>query len=128
MEKYILQLLSDIACTTENRSWPFLRKDLDFFDWISPDEEERTAPVRSLEGCTGITKEQLPPSEVMSDTQLSRLLRALKTMLDTYNCSFVLQVEVPERIQYAAIRDNVNQQVKVRQWHMGFFEVCGSGT
>jgi hypothetical protein len=128
MEKYILQLLSDIACATENISWPFLKKELDFRDWISPDEEERTAPVRNLEEWTGITKEQLPPAEMMSDTQVSRLLRALKTMLDTYNCCFVLQLQVPERIQYATIRDYFNQQVKVREWHIGFFEVCRSGT
>ena len=128
MEKYIVQILADIAWTTENMSWPFAKQNLDFRDWISPDEEERTAPVRNLEDWTGITKEQLPPAEVMSDIQVSRLLSALKTMLDTYNCSFVLQHEVPERIQYAAIRDNFNQQVKVMQSQYGFFEVCRSGT
>jgi hypothetical protein len=49
-------------------------------------------------------------------------------MLDAFNWSFVLLTEVPERIQYAVIRDNFNQQAKVKRWHMGFFEVCRSGT
>lgn len=49
-------------------------------------------------------------------------------MLNDYNWSFVLQTEVPERIQYAAIRDNFNQQAKVKRWHMGFFELCIPGT
>ena len=49
-------------------------------------------------------------------------------MLDAYNCSFVLQTEVPERIQYAAIRENFDQEVKVKRWHMGFFELCKEGT
>jgi hypothetical protein len=49
-------------------------------------------------------------------------------MLDAYNSSFVMQTKVPERIQYAAIRDNFNQQAKVKRWHMGFFELCKKGT
>jgi hypothetical protein len=35
---------------------------------------------------------------------------------------------VPERIQYATIRDNFKQPAKVKRWHMGFFELCRSGT
>lgn len=128
MEKYLIQLLADIVSATENISWPFWKKEVDIHDWISPEEEEGTAQVRELEEWTGIYKEQLPPQEMLSDDQLSKVLGALKKMLDTYNCSFVLQTETPERIQYATIRANFNQQVKVRQWHDGFFEVCRPGT
>ena len=49
-------------------------------------------------------------------------------MLDAYNCSFVLQTTVPDRIQYSCIRANFNQDVRVNQWHMGFFELCEDGT
>src|SRR6266536_5161879 len=49
-------------------------------------------------------------------------------MLDACNWSFVLQIQVPERIQCAAIRDNFNQQAKLKRWHMGFFELCRPGT
>lgn len=62
------------------------------------------------------------------DEQVNRLLDALKKMLDAYNWSFVLQTQVPERIQYTAIRDNFNQDVKLKRWHMGFFELCRPGT
>src|SRR6266536_3227561 len=40
----------------------------------------------------------------------------------------VLQTNVPERIQYAAMRDNFNQEAKIKHWHMGFFELCRLGT
>ena len=49
-------------------------------------------------------------------------------MLDAYNCSFVLQTQVPERIQYEALRDNFDQEVKIKRWHLGFFELCRPGT
>src|SRR3990172_11355757 len=128
MEKYIEQLLTDIAHSTKNVSLPFAEKAMELNDWISPDEEEKTAPVRELEEWTGIKKEHLPPAEMLSDEQVHLLLNALNKMLDVYNWSFVLQNQVPERIQYAAIRDNFNQQSKIKRWHMGFFELCREGT
>lgn len=128
MEKYILQLLTDIAEATTNLSMPFIEKDLQLQDWISDEDEERTAPVRNLEEWIGIYKEQLPPEEMLTDDQVHRLLEALIKMLDACNWSFVLQTQVPERIQYSAIRDNFNQQIKLKQWHKGFFVICRPGT
>jgi hypothetical protein len=128
MEKYIEQLLEDIAYATENVSLPYVDREVNLHDWISDEEEDRTAPVRNLEEWTGIGKAQLPPHEMLTDGQIQRLSIALKKMLDVYNWSFVLQTEVPERIQYAAIRENFNQEAKVKIWHMGFFELCRPGT
>ena len=128
MEKYIEQLLSDIADATENVSLPFIEKELNLEDFITDEEENENAPVRSLEEWTGITREMLPSDEMLNDHQVNSLLIALKKLLDAYNWSFVLQTQVPERIQYATIRQNFDQQVKVKRWHMGFFELCGPGT
>jgi hypothetical protein len=124
MEKYIEQLLADIAYAAENVSWPFVEKEMDLHDWISEEDEDKTAPVRNLQEWTGIKQEMLPPEKMLNDEQVQQLLHALNKMLDAYNCSFVLQTKVPERIQYAAIRDNFSQDVKVKTWHMGFFEMC----
>ena len=99
MEKYIKQLLGDIAYATENVDWPFVEKETNLHDWLPNDEEDSTAPVRNLEKWTGISTDQLPPPEMLSDAQVSQLLDALKKMLDAYNWCFVLQIEVPERIQ-----------------------------
>ncbi len=128
MENYLNQLLADIEFATENVSFPFPESDWSTHDWISDEEENQTAPVRDLEEWTGMRQEQFPPAEMLTDSQVHHVLSALKKMLDAYNCSFVLQTEMPERIQYAAIRDNFNQQVKVKRWHMGFFELCKEGT
>lgn len=46
---------------------------VDFWDVPTPEEEERNAPVRQLEELTGISKDQLPPEEMLSDDHLSRL-------------------------------------------------------
>lgn len=128
MEKYIKQLLGDIAYAMENVNWPFVEKEANLHDWLPNDEENSTAPVRNLEKWTGICTDQLPPPEMLSDMQVSQLLDALKKMLDAYNWCFVLQIEVPERIQYATIRDNFNQPAKILRWHYGFFEICKPGT
>lgn len=128
MKRYIEQLLADILYATGNVSSPFVEKELNPHDWLSDEEEEKTAPVRNLEEWTGITKEMLPPAERLNNEQVNFLLEAIKKMLDAYNCSFVLQTQIPERIQYDSIRDNFNQEVKVKRWHMGFFELCRPGT
>src|SRR5205823_14737866 len=111
MEKYLKQLREEIAFATENVSWLFVEKEFQLHDWISEEEEDKAAPIRDLEEWTGIGKEQLPPAEMLTDEQVNILVDALKKMLDEYNCSFVLQIQVPERIQYATIRDNFNQHV-----------------
>jgi hypothetical protein len=128
MEKYIKQLLADIYYAAENVSLPFVEGRWELHDWITDDEEDKTALVRNLEEWTGISKAQLPPHERLTDVQVHQLLIALKKLLDAYNWSFVMQTEVPERIQYMAIRDNFNQEAKVKRWHRGFFECCRPGT
>ncbi|MBC7873670.1 MAG: hypothetical protein H7Y01_06730 [Ferruginibacter sp.] len=128
MEKYIEQLLSDIKEATENVSLPFAEKQIQLHDWVADEEEDKIAPVRQLEDWTGIRKEMLPPQEMLNDGQVNSLLVALIKMLDAYNWLFVLQTQVPERVQYAVIRDNFNQEAKVKRWHMGFFQFCQPGT
>lgn len=127
-ETYIVQLLKDIKLATENISWPYREKEVDVWDWIPDEEEERIAPFRELEEWTGLRQEMLPPETMLNDHQVSRLLGTLKNMLDEYNWSFVLQLEVPERIQYETIRQNFKQQAQVKRWHPGFFELCSPGT
>jgi len=127
MEKYLNQLLADIDYATQNASLPSTGGD--WRDWISEDEENATAPIRNLEEWTGITGDMLPPEDVLNDEQVTRLLKSLNKMLDAYNCCFVIaQGEPPERIQYKTIKENFNQDVKVKSWHMGFFELCPPGT
>ena len=128
MEKYTEQLLADIAYATENVSVPFANRELELHNWMPEEEEEKTAPIRNLEEWTGINMVQLPPHEMLSDAQVMDVLNALKKMLDAYNWCFVLQIVVPERIQYTAMRENFNQEAKIKQWHMGFFELCRQGT
>jgi hypothetical protein len=128
MQNYIHQLLADIAYAAENVSLPFTEKQTGIYEWVAEEEEEKMAPVRNLEEWTGISKEMLPSHEMLNDEQVHHLLKAVIEMLDAYNCLFVLQIQVPERIQYTAIRDNFNQHVKIKRWHPGFFNYCPPGT
>lgn len=128
MQRYFQQLLEDIAIATAHISLPFTETELHLHDWLSPEDEDKTAPVRKLEEWTGIKQEMLPSHKLLDDEQVHQLLEALNKMLDAYNWCFVLQTEVPERVQYETIRQNFSQNVKVKRWHMGFFELCKPGT
>lgn len=127
MQKYIQQLLADIQEATEvMENLP--SRELSLEDWISQEAEEENAPKRVLSEWTGIRAEMLPPASMLSEKQIQQLLEALNRMLSAYNCHFVLQTEVPELFQYETIRQNIEQVVTVKQWHMGFFEMCKPGT
>ncbi len=128
MQHYIKQLLTDIETATQNVSFPFVEKELSIHDWVSEEEEDANAPARNLCEWSGITPEMLPPATMLKEKEVKELLQALNQMLSAYNCHFVLQTEVPEHLQYETIRQNFNQDVKVKQWHMGFFEMCKPGT
>ena len=128
MEKYLLQLLADIAQATESVDRHCPDGPFDIWDWIPDDEEDKTAPRKQLEDWTGIRKAQLPPDEQLNDEQIHLLLGALNKMLNEHNWMFVLQIAVPERVQYRALRDNLDQEAIVKCWHMGFFELCKKGT
>jgi hypothetical protein len=128
MKDYIHQLLDDIQLATEHITFPFADQPQSVHDWLSPKEEDSIAPIRNLEEWTGISTDMLPPSEMLTEKDIHQLLESLKKLLSACNCEFVLQTVVPERIQCETIRQNFNQDVKVRQWHMGFFELCKPGT
>jgi len=126
MEKYVTQLIADIEQAIQNFTRPQYENELLF--WMPDKDEEATARVINLQEWTGIYAEMFPHESSLTDEQVTRLLKALIKMLDEYNWRFVLQFTTPDRIQYNTIRDNFNQQAKVKHWHMGFFEVCKPGT
>ena len=126
MEEYVTKLIMDIDHSAANVKWPEQKTYYDFL--ISDKKEEATAPLRSLEEWTGIYKDLLPEEALLSDQQVNSLLESLIRLLNVYNCCFVLQVEVPDRIQYRCIRENFKQIVKVKRYNTGFFQFCEPGT
>lgn len=67
MKRYVHQLLTDIQIATTNVQRPFTDSDENLINWLSDEEEERTAPRIPLEDWTGIRKAQLPPQEYLDD-------------------------------------------------------------
>lgn len=129
MKHYIDQLVSDIEQATEAIEWPFVKRtELSIHDWRSPEEEEATAPVRNLAVWTRISGEMLPPEHMLTDEQVSILLLALTKLVAECNCHVVFQTQVPDRFQYESIRQNFDQEIKLREWNDGFFEFCKPGT
>lgn len=57
MQKYIHQLLDDIAYATKNVSVPFVKDELEWHIRMSDKEEDKTAPVRNLQEWTEISNE-----------------------------------------------------------------------
>lgn len=132
MEKYLAQLLDDIAHATGNVAWPYAptsdEEGLSLFDWISDEEEDKTAPRRQLEDWTGIQQSQLPPADQLTDEQVHVLLEALKKMLNEYNWYFCVIFTLPERLEYEVLRTNFSQEAIIKRHHQGFFQTCKDGT
>lgn len=128
MEKYLDQLLADIAHATEHVAWPYPpasdEEGISLFDWISDEEEDKTAPRRDLEEWTGIRQTQLPPADQLTDEQVHVLMEALKKMLGEYNWHFCVIFSMPERLEYEVLRNNFKQEATAKRWHTGLFDTC----
>ncbi|GEM_PF-851249 len=127
MDKYLEQLLADIKYATENVAWPYASSEkeaVSLADWISDEEEEKTAPRIQLEVWTGIQQSQFPPENLLSDKQIDLLYKALEEMLRAYNYYATFIFTLPTRIRYEVVRTNFSQEAIQKQWHTGFFELC----
>lgn len=97
------------------------------YDWSdikSEEEELRTAKKQSIAAWTGISKDALPPHEMLSDEELENLYEALSDMLDEYNMSIVFVFTLPVRIRYQVLRKYYDQERAMLQWNTDFFDVC----
>lgn len=127
LQRYIDQLLTDIEVATKNvpEPWYPMEEEVDeefgLLPWM---EDPESAPTKSLEEWTNLKKEQFPPDNRLTDSQVSSLLCAIKHLLDVYNCSAVFQIEVPERIQYRVIRERFRQEVPMLKANYFFFKFC----
>lgn len=125
MDKYLQQLLADLQLATENVAWPYPeRESVALSDWISDEEEEKTAPRIQLEEWTGIQQSQFPPQHLLSDKQIKVLYQAIADMLAAYNYSATFIFTMPDRDKYEVVRQHFKQEAIQKQWHMGFFELC----
>ncbi|MFK7936431.1 MAG: hypothetical protein AB8G22_23150 [Saprospiraceae bacterium] len=118
------QLLADIDYVREHPPQIYREAEEDIFEWLPPDEDEQQAPKKTIEEWTGIKQYALPPADRLKDRQLSVLLESLKELLAVYNCHFVLLVEVPERIQYQALRRGWFQISPMTRFHEHHFSFC----
>lgn len=128
MKRYLEQLHEKIELITETIVHPREYGERDYLDWISDTDEDRTSPRRDLEEYLGLLKIELPPASKLSNEQIKDLLGALKKLLDKINWSFVMVIEVPERVQYETVRDNFSQEIILKSWNMGFFTLCSEGS
>ena len=124
MEKYLQQLLEDIAYATANVASPYAAVSVDFWDWISDEEEDKTAPRIPLEEWTGIQQSQLPPVHLLTDEQIEVLYTALEKMLIAYNYAIIFIFTTPIRTRYEVLQVNFSQEAIQKRWHDGFFETC----
>lgn len=126
MKRYLDQLHKDIAYAIDNVQRPYVEKEggYDLWEWKTRDEELRTAKKQSIEAWTGISRDALPPHELLSDEEVDKLYNALSRMLDVYNMSIVFFFIVPVRICYQVLRKYYDQELPMLQWNMDFFDVC----
>ena len=129
MQKYINQLIQDIEIARDDLQVPWIvpEEGYQLDDWLSGEEDEEQAPVKTIEDWSSIKQEQLPPAERLNDEQVETLFHALKKLLEGFNCNFVMQFETPIRVQYRVMRSMWSQQHGWMSWHPNFFDVCQDG-
>lgn len=128
MEEYVKQLLSDIATATENARFYFPKRKFSYREWVSEEEEEKTAIEKQFDELTGIRKILLPPEDLLTDNQVEQLLSALEKLIEAYHYEPFFIYSIPDRLRYTVFRENLDQTIKIRNFYQGNFELCKKDT
>lgn len=126
MNRYLNQLMSDIAYAEQHAPKPFIEsKELSIWDFISYEDEMRSSKHKSLEEWTGISKDAFPPDDLLSDEEVNGLFDAASRMLSEYNMHIIFHLcDTPVRAQYRVMRAYWDQELPMLQHNYGFFDTC----
>jgi hypothetical protein len=102
MERYISQLLADIAAASrsENNATPVAQEET-FESYIAEVERylsgEGAKPLRRI---LGLEEIQFPPIERLTDQQMLHVISAFKNCLDSWNVSLEMPEKLPISLKY----------------------------
>jgi len=123
MQRYIDQLIEDLRKAKNHvPSEPKFSEDYEEF------EEQmfaiETAPDVPMKKLFGVSYEELPPPERLTDSQMQQLIDAIVDTWEAFNCSADFPENVPLKLKYELIRDEFADPIHYMPGYSMHYDFC----
>ena len=125
MHPYIPHLLADIAAAHRSEELAELQKPQTFEEEM--EEVERYVsedPEHTLSYYCGLKKEDFPPAEQLSVSDMKAVIKAFDAMLSTWNLSIDIPKKLPAAFAYTLMVDTLNKKTMITNYGFVSFDFC----
>jgi len=123
MQNYINQVIFDLHNAKKNAP-----EEPDFGDNYEDFEkvmfEIETAPSKSAKEIFGVSFEELPPPNRLTDFQMQQLIDAILDTFDAFNCSAELSEQMPLTLKYELLRSCFENEIHIMPGFSMHFDFC----
>jgi hypothetical protein len=130
MQSYINYLLGDIAeacreMVSQARPWAAGNHQQSFDEYFREVQQFlENYPQHPFSYYCGLSKEQFPPADRLTDAQLDALCEAFRSMLATWNISADIHIKVPPGKMYSLLVSVLDEKVSMGLETMTTIEFC----
>ena len=123
MQHYIEQLIDDLAEAKKHvPPEPVFSEDYDEFEKQMLAIE--TAPDVPAKKLYGISYEELPPPERLTEKQMQQLIEAIADTWAAFNCFIIFPDNVPIKLQYELIREQFAEPIHYMPGWSNNYDFC----
>jgi len=123
MQRYIEQLIEDLQNAKKN-----VLPEPDFGESYEEFEEKmleiESTPEVSAKQIFGVSYEELPPVEKLTNEQIQILIDVICDTAAAFKCSFDFPESVPLKLQYQLIRNKFNEDIQIMPGFNLHFDFC----
>ena len=125
MQRYINQLIQDLQAAKKNVPQdPQLGTEESYEEFEAKMFAIETAPNVSSKQLYGVSFEELPPKERLTEDQMQQLYDALVDTMEAFNCSIDFPEGVPLHLRYEMLRDTFAEPVQHMPGFTHHYDFC----
>ena len=123
MQRYINQLIEDLRAA-KNQVPPEPKLSEDYEEFEKQMFEMETSPSIPMKQLFGISYDELPPPEKLTEEQMQQLIDAIFETWAAFNCSAEFPDDVPIKLQYDLVRDQFADPIHYMPGYSMDFDFC----
>lgn len=125
MQRYIEQIIGDLKESKKNvPPDPELENTKNYEDFEEKMFAIETAPSQHKKDVFGVSFEELPPPEKLTDKQIEQLLDAIEDTFEAFNISIEYKDNMPIKLKYDVLRDSFKYDIHIMPGFSMHFDFC----
>lgn len=125
MQRYIEQVIEDLQEAKKNvPADPELGTEDSYEEFAEKMFAIETAPSEPSKNVFGVSYEELPPPEKLTEPQMQQLIDAIEDTLYAFNASVDYKNEMPVKLKYEVLRDWFEEDVHIMPGFTMHLDFC----